>query len=204
MKTNKENELHRLQKDLNTIKNAGGIEELPFGPKDILSSYFLALGGLYILICSLYFSSRGIFWLGLLPVAIAIIIYSEMLRQRCSNASRRGEYKIIYIVTAFLGILLILYRLYSHELNIPYKYMGMSALFFSGVVLAVLALANQKRMYFLGLGIPLIFLGIIFPFFKKQENIYVAYGILFIISGIVSGKIMKWQLGSQNKKNANN
>lgn len=208
MELNTKEELDRLEKDINTIKETGGIKDLPFGRNEIVSTYFLSAGGLYILGCCFYFIGQEIFWWGIAPVA-CVVISRELIvffkyKKKNEFPSRKKEYKIGYLVAVVLSIFCIFHRMYSHELNIPYKYVGMSGLFFAGVILIVLALVDRKRTCFLGGGIPFILLGITFPILDFQKGIYIGAGILFVISGLLTGLIMKWQIKNQDFKNASN
>lgn len=177
-------EIERLQKDLSTIREAAGLE-LPFGWEDVWLEFSTGVLGLVAGVWSLIPHGYPRCW-GFVPAIVLIIPYTIWLRVKYRRSSgrspiRRREHTSGFVVAAVLAGLLIVYRIWARQLQIPFFKMQGIALFMVGVGVVLPSVLDVRRIYLLGYAIPLMLCGLSLPWVGMPAEFMGA--LVLIVSG---------------------
>lgn len=196
-------DLNRVREDLDTIKQAAGLE-LPFCNEDVRLNLWSALCGVLVTACAL-FTPWEYRLIVLIPVGLATLITASTARkiqqQRSQNPGRWREQRLAGIAVLVFLPLAIVYKLWERSLGMPREMIGAAVVFFFGVGLLIIALTNRKRLYYAGASIPMMAFGFSIPICSPRQ-VLIAVGICWITASLAAAAIQSWQLRTHGANHA--
>lgn len=187
--------LDRVREDLQTMRNAAGLEPL-FGPFDVLSNLWIGGCGLLITLCATVapWEYRGILALPLgLAVAGAAWAGARARRERGDRPASWREHKSGIVVAGIVTPLAVAYMRWERHLGLPREAVGAAALFFIGLALLVIGVLDRRRRHYFGGALALMPYGIALPSLAPVQ--VVAAGGLCMFAACVSAAVIQhWQL----------
>jgi hypothetical protein len=191
-----EAELARVRQDLETIRQAAGLQ-LPFGRADVWQTLALVPGGL-LLAAWAYFGPEPYLVLGLVPLLLVVLVagyrHFGKLRGKGPTQAPLQEHTFDTISTLVVIAALAGYLIWEKKLGLPSSTVGGVACYFLGVLCAVLGLTHRnRRVYFAG-ALALIPFGLVIPLCTGKPMVTAVGGLALVVAGLAGAAILAWQL----------
>ena len=191
------NELERVKQDIDTIKEATGLE-LPFG-WDYVWLYLFGVPAIaaWFLACLLIFDrpSRFIRAVPIVPM-LAVLGYLRFKHRRStgSSAIKRREYGISFYgsVVFFAGGAVFL--TWARLSAIDTAYLGSGLVTMCGLMGAMIAFLGKQRIAYLGGSIPVTLFGISIAIWPTADAVIRNGSIALFVAGPAMAFIMMYQL----------
>jgi len=184
-------DVERLKADLNTLKQAAGLEP-PFGREDVLAHLAVAASGAVALVWALLSTGLPAHW-GTIPLLLVCIGYVTWMRTKYRRSSgrspmRRREYTSEIVGMFVVAALALVYRFWSGKLGISTTIAGSAAFFVLGLALLIPVLRDRSRLPDLGVAVPLMVCGLVIPF--CPVSLWAVVGATFMIGGLATAAII--------------
>ncbi|MFZ5832721.1 MAG: hypothetical protein ACOY3P_21750 [Planctomycetota bacterium] len=194
-----ERDIGRLREDLDTMRQAAGID-LPFNRRDV---WVLAPVG-----CAAGLAIAAIGWwqpseyrmLAAIPAAVLVVAWLQLARSAHTRRAiepvrwremRYGLLCLLLVVPPFVGFLL-----WEAMSGMPAKAVVSSALFFMGLAIAWFAVVDRTRRSYFGAALPMILFGLAVPFLDPR-GIRTGAGLMVVGAALATAAIQLWQLRQQ-------
>jgi hypothetical protein len=189
-----EAELRRLRQDLETIRQAAGLD-LPFGRTDVWLALGLVPAGA-LLSAWAWLGPEEYLAFGLAPLvllALAALAREAWKRHRGSGAARREQ------TLDALGVLVVAaglaaYFVWRRGLGLPQPAAGAVACFFVGVMSALVGLTSRPRRAMLAAALAFIPFALAIPYCGGKQAVAAVGGLAVALAGLGAAAIMAWQL----------
>jgi hypothetical protein len=189
-------ELARVRQDLETIRQAAGMQ-LPFGWADVWQTLALIPGGL-LLAAWAYFGPEPYLVLGLVPLLLVALVaaYRHFGKLRGTGSTQALHRDHLFETTATLVVIAALagYLVWEKKLGLSSSTVGGVACYFLGVLCAVLGLTHRnRRVYFAG-AVAFIPFGLLIPLCPGKPMVTAVGGLALVVAGLAGAAILAWQL----------
>jgi hypothetical protein len=191
-----EAELRRVREDLDTMRQAAGLE-LPFDWADVCCALALVPAGA-ILSAWAYFGPADYYGFGLVPLVLLALtaVAHRVWKHRRGNPipSQRRQITMDMTITLVVAVAMAGYLIWEKTLGLPGSIGGAIACFFLGVVCAVGGFCSRaERVAFAGT-MALVPFGLLIPFCTGKQMITAVGGLAVMVAGLAAGAILAWQL----------
>lgn len=196
-----EADLRRVREDLETMRQAAGLE-LPFDGADVCWALAFVPAGAFLSAWA-YFGPAGYYGFGLVPLILLGLTVGahRAWKHRTGNLkpSQRRQNTMDMTTTLVVGAALAGYLIWEKTLGLPGSSGGAVGSFFLGVLCAVAGCSSRAgRVAFAGT-MALVPFGLLIPFCTgKQMNTAVG-GLAVMVFGLAAGAILAWQLRHERR-----
>jgi hypothetical protein len=194
-------ELRRLRQDIDTIRQAAGMD-LPFEWADVRHAVGLIPAGAFLAAWA-YFGPADSLPLGLVLLLLLALVAGRhwLWRRRGSGpagtARRSGTFDMVVGLVVATG--LAVYFVWVRKFGLVHGPPGIPAVFFLGILCAVLGLTSSRRRVFFAGAVALIPFALVAPLCGSQQMTTVVGGLLVMPAGAVAAAIMAWQLRNSRR-----
>jgi hypothetical protein len=190
-----EADIDRLRADIDTIREAGGLD-LPFGWEDV--SLNLALGP-----CGVILAATGALgppearpWAAMpgLVVSFGFVVLRYRFRRSTGRSqARRREYDVMLWAGLLYGLLTGVFLAWARSAGQPAEIVGACSTAMAGALCAVLASTSPGRRYWSAAAVALIAEGLVYPLCSPSQ-LAMAAGVGTAASGVAAAAIQAGQL----------
>jgi hypothetical protein len=196
-----EAELRRVRGDLETMRQAAGLE-LPFDWADVCWALALLPAGA-MLSAWAYFGPAGYYGFGLVPLVLlglTAAVYRVWKVRRGNPTPARRRQTAMDMATTVVGATAVAgYLIWEKTLGLPGSTGGAIACFFLGVLCAVAGCSSRAgRVAFAGT-MALVPFGLLIPFCTGKQMITSVGGLAVMVAGLAAGAILAWQLRGERR-----
>lgn len=201
------NVLERVKEDIETIKEAAGLD-LPFWWDSVWMNIILlpAVGIWYLIYTGLAEKPSG-FWL-YFPAAILLggMGYLRFRYRRSTGRSpaKRNEYGFTFYSNVIIGLVAGGYLLWARAKGLETAYIGCGLMLLIGAFGILLAFSMKGRLYYLGGSIPVFCLGITLLIWTTPRIVILNACLALIVGGIAMGCIQAIQIKASERIDATN
>lgn len=195
-------ELQRVQADLETLRQAAGVE-LPFQRQDIWwPNLVYGLAGLVIAAIG-WWVPVEYRWVALLPAAVVLGVWAYLARsahrQRATTPARWREYRyglwwLVLFAPIFIG-----YLLWQAWLGMSMMAVTATAVFFLGLGMAWIALVDRTRRHYFGSAISFLIFASVMPWCSPRA-MRAGAGFMVVAIALGTAAIQAWLLRRQRSR----
>lgn len=198
-------EVTRMKQDLDVIHQALGFES-HLGWDDVVTAIAIGLIGSIIALSSAFgitipayphlIRNVGFTLVVVLGLWFTIRRYQHK-RDRPSRwrETHKGLLIAIIFAPALLG-----FRWWAIHQGLSYAAMASAVVFSIGVMFLIVAINDRKRLYYTGIAIPAMVIGIVYPrVIEHARHGDLIPGLLIASMGVLTGGIMIWQIAREDR-----
>jgi hypothetical protein len=192
--TMSEADLRRVREDLETMRQAAGLE-LPFDWADVGWALALVPAGAALSAWA-YFGPTGYHAFGLVPLVLLGLVAAlhRAWKPRHNRHQALDRTATLVIAAGVAG-----YLVWERTLGLPGSTGGAIACFFLGVVCAVIGCSRREaRAAFAGT-VALVPFGLLIPFCPGKPTITAVGGLAVLVAGLTAAAILAWQLRGERR-----
>jgi hypothetical protein len=194
-------EIRRVREDLETIRDAAGLE-LPYDRADVGWLVAMGMAGAVLSLWA-YFDFPGYNHFALVPVCLVclIAVAHRVWKYRGGNVTpaRRRQNTIDWTATVVIAGAVVGYLVWVKALGLPSSTGMASACFFVGVMCAVAGLSSRAARGAFGVALAMVPLGLLLPFCTGKEMSGALVGLALMVAGVATGTILALQLRVQRR-----
>ena len=199
-------DLQRVRSDLEVVRQAAGLGELPFDRSDVKKTMLYCLLGLPLLIFGLIGPTQTPYPEIAIAATLVLVIVGSTLEERAAKRNRAEaplrwrEHKTglaLFLITG--GGLA--YLIVASWQGVFWAQAVGTAIFLAGMCLAVPAIVDRDRLHYLGGALPTLAYGAVFP--MGEERLWmIATALWIILAAVGTAAVMSWQLSRQDCSDA--
>ncbi|MFC1761064.1 hypothetical protein ACFL6U_03180 [Planctomycetota bacterium] len=189
------NDIDRVKKDIEVIKEAAGLE-LPFGWEDVWLNIYLIPVGIWLSIWSILPYELSRLWRILPVVLLAPIFVALRIKYRRSSGRspmKRRQYSGALLACPILGLCGFGYMVWVVRSGHNFVFAVGGMLFFMGLMLAFFAFI-ERQLYHLGCAIPMMVVGVIISVWPVLNVMDTNVGFVLITACPITAAIQAYQL----------
>jgi hypothetical protein len=190
-----EAEIDRLRADIETIREAGGLD-LPFGWEDVCLNLALVPCGVILAAAGALGPPEAGLWAATPVLGLLLGVVSLRYRFRRSTGrspARRREYDLMLGAGLLYGLLTGVFLEWARNTGQPTGMAGGCATAMAGGLCAVLASTSPGRLYWSAPAVALIAEGLVYPLCSPPQ-LAIAGGVGTAASGVAAAAIQAGQL----------
>ncbi|HEY2839311.1 MAG TPA: hypothetical protein VGJ26_09190 [Pirellulales bacterium] len=195
----------RLRADQQVLRQAVGVD-LPFGRFEVIGTLVFAAWGLLLAIWTTFAPSEprwlllGPVWL-LIPMLLVTVFISYKRRSVAPSAWREYRYSLIAGGVFFLASLAD--KAWAAAVDRAVILPQEGAVFVIGLGVTITAVAQRNRLSYLGIGLPIMALGLVLPWCETMPQKLTGIGMTIFYGSLLTAALQALRLRRERAEKTN-